>query len=129
MIRRVVRSLALSAALLTAGVAAVAVAPTAATAGPDGGMKKAADTLKPGEVKVYPVLLNGGENTRVRAAAKEDAELVLGVFDENQNLVEKKVIPAGGVGTINVTPPAGGKYYIAVSNPGSEPLSFGVIAD
>lgn len=127
MIRRVLTSLALSAAILTAGVAAITTTPTLASASPVGGPAGAKESVKGSDMAVYPISLKGGEETVIKLMPKSGT-LVLGLFDENQKPIEKTVVEAGDTGEITITPRKTGKYFICVYNPGKSSVNFAVSA-
>ena len=126
---RIIRSLALTAAILTAGVAAITMTPTAANASPVGGPAGAKETVKGNDVAIYPVTLKGGEATNVGLKSNDGGTLVLGLFDENKNLIEKRTVSGGEIGIITHTPDSSGKFFIAVMNPGDDAASFTVVAN
>lgn len=127
MIRRILSTLALSAAILTAGVAAITATSTTVSASPVGGSASAKDSVKGGDIAVYPITLEGGEETTIKLTAK-GGPLILGIFDENKKPIDKVEVEAGETGELTVTPRKTGKYFVCVLNAGKKTVNFTIVA-
>lgn len=128
MIRRILSTLALSAAILTAGVVAITATPTIASASPVGGPAGTKASVKADDMAVYPITLKGGEETVITLTPK-NGNLVLGLFDENQKPIDKTTVKSGETGELTITPRKTGKYFICVYNPGKSTVNFSVAVD
>ncbi len=129
MVRRILRTLALSVAVLTAGFAGIAATPGTASAEPVGGLKKAIDVLPGYSSHRYDVKLHGDEPTRIQVAALED-DLELRVYGPNGVQVGQTIyVRAGTQEDASISPYLTGTFTFKITNPYSSSVKYCIILD